>query len=417
MKHFAALSFLLVFFVFGANAQCTPDASITTPGFYPAPDSLPCVERGIAFDTVLQFKNYTTIDPAAFGFPQLPVTITVNWVRVDSIAGLPSGLTYACSPVDCQFPGGSNGCISFTGTTNDAAGLYNLTIFATVNVDVPGFGNGIEQGGTSDDLGFPVFLNVIDSGAPCPAPTVEIANGPFYACAGGGGEQINLFIDTAGGVPPFTYAWTPAAGLNDATLASPTASPSVTTTYTVTVSDANGFDFSTTATVYVSPEADFDFTVNNSVVTFTNQSVGNTSNSWSFGNGNASTSANPTYDYEVDSTFEVTLIVTNDCGSDTITKTLTTTVGINGLDNQSLAISVFPNPTEGMFTVTANGVAAQATQVLVYDMQGRQVSDTALQSNGSTMSAIVDLSGNGSGIYIVKILSGSQTSTHKVVVH
>jgi hypothetical protein len=38
----------------------------------------------------------------------------------------------------------------------------------------------------------------------------------------------------------YTYLWSPATGLNDATLANPTASPTSTTTYAVTVTDASG---------------------------------------------------------------------------------------------------------------------------------------------------------------------------------
>lgn len=43
-----------------------------------------------------------------------------------------------------------------------------------------------------------------------------------------------------GGTPPFTYVWTPSAGLNDATAETPVASPLTSTTYHVAVTDANG---------------------------------------------------------------------------------------------------------------------------------------------------------------------------------
>jgi autotransporter-associated beta strand protein len=41
------------------------------------------------------------------------------------------------------------------------------------------------------------------------------------------------------GIGTYTYSWTPTTGLNDPTLANPTASPATTTAYTVTVTDAN----------------------------------------------------------------------------------------------------------------------------------------------------------------------------------
>jgi hypothetical protein len=43
-----------------------------------------------------------------------------------------------------------------------------------------------------------------------------------------------------GGTPGYTYTWTPTAGLDDSTAANPTASPTSTTIYAVTVTDANG---------------------------------------------------------------------------------------------------------------------------------------------------------------------------------
>ena len=44
----------------------------------------------------------------------------------------------------------------------------------------------------------------------------------------------------SGGIGPYTYTWSPATGLNSATIANPSASPAISTTYTVTVTDANG---------------------------------------------------------------------------------------------------------------------------------------------------------------------------------
>jgi hypothetical protein len=57
----------------------------------------------------------------------------------------------------------------------------------------------------------------------------------------------------SGGLPPYTYSWLPATGLSSATVANPIASPIVTTTYTVTVIDANATATSDVITVTVNP--------------------------------------------------------------------------------------------------------------------------------------------------------------------
>ncbi|MBW8049315.1 MAG: T9SS type A sorting domain-containing protein [Cytophagales bacterium] len=54
-----------------------------------------------------------------------------------------------------------------------------------------------------------------------------------------------------GGSGIYTYSWTPSSGLNDPTLANPTASPFDTTTYTVTVLDTNGSTASDSVTVNI----------------------------------------------------------------------------------------------------------------------------------------------------------------------
>lgn len=54
------------------------------------------------------------------------------------------------------------------------------------------------------------------------------------------GSSTILGVSVTGGTAPYSYSWTPAFSLDDASLASPTASPIVTTLYTVVVTDVYG---------------------------------------------------------------------------------------------------------------------------------------------------------------------------------
>ncbi|HLE84938.1 MAG TPA: PKD domain-containing protein [Thermoanaerobaculia bacterium] len=72
------------------------------------------------------------------------------------------------------------------------------------------------------------------------------------------------------------------------------------------------------------PEADFGFTPNRLTVSFEDRSTGNpTSWFWSFGDGQTSTSRNPTHTYQAAASFTVTLTVRNSVGEDSTSRVVT----------------------------------------------------------------------------------------------
>src|SRR5205085_11729637 len=75
-----------------------------------------------------------------------------------------------------------------------------------------------------------------------------ITGTPYTICNGG-----SIAITTGvTGDGPFLYSWT-GAGLNSTTVASPTASPTTTTNYVVTVLDGNGIQATDNEDVNVNP--------------------------------------------------------------------------------------------------------------------------------------------------------------------
>ncbi len=71
--------------------------------------------------------------------------------------------------------------------------------------------------------------------------------GPF------GPQSINLSSTVTGGTPGYSYSWSPATGLNNPAIANPVASPVVTTTYTLTVTDSRGCTRNLDITINVLP--------------------------------------------------------------------------------------------------------------------------------------------------------------------
>ena len=82
-----------------------------------------------------------------------------------------------------------------------------------------------------------------------PAVTASVA--PDTAICQGGAALLGSSPTGSGGTSPFSYSWNPGSGLTSSTSANPVASPSTTTSYCVTVTDAVGCSSSTCQTVVV----------------------------------------------------------------------------------------------------------------------------------------------------------------------
>ncbi|MBK8685483.1 MAG: hypothetical protein IPN26_11060 [Bacteroidetes bacterium] len=135
-------------------------------------------------------------------------------------------------------------------------------------------------------------------------------------------------------VSGYSYSWSPATGLSATNIAQPTASPSVTTTYTVTVTGANGCTNSDVVLVNVnntppSANADNDKTLNclTTSVQIGTPAFSGYTYSWSPATNLSSTSiAQPIASPGVTTTYTVTVTGTNGCtASDAILITVNTT--------------------------------------------------------------------------------------------
>jgi uncharacterized repeat protein (TIGR03803 family) len=122
-----------------------------------------------------------------------------------------------------SFAGGSDGSQPSAGLTETADGDFYGTASSGTNV-------GGEGGG------------VIFRLSPCARP-IAVAEGSASICSGS-----STPLTGSGGV---SCSWSPSTGLSDAASCSPTASPSATTTYTLTVTDADGCASTNRPTVMV----------------------------------------------------------------------------------------------------------------------------------------------------------------------
>ncbi|MCX6198816.1 MAG: T9SS type A sorting domain-containing protein [Bacteroidetes bacterium] len=176
MKKIYSLVFALVTSIGFTNAQCTinPGAQ-PTPGVSPTAANLPCVERTVAYSQDLQVKIQDAGDTTLTIIVPIAVHIIVDSVRIDSVSGLPNGLTFSKNPN--VLLGGGNGCGTISGTTNDPAGTYPLTAWGTAwlhgSVTTPiAFDTMIAMNGNLNQYspfgGY--YVVVVNQGAPCTHP-------------------------------------------------------------------------------------------------------------------------------------------------------------------------------------------------------------------------------------------------------
>ncbi|OYQ35112.1 hypothetical protein CHU92_11065 [Flavobacterium cyanobacteriorum] len=87
-----------------------------------------------------------------------------------------------------------------------------------------------------------------------------------------------------------------------------------------------------------------------------------------------------------------------------------------GVNEFGLAdFKLYPNPTNGMFTVEFTSETSNDVQVLVHDMRGRQILDTSYRNTG-LFSANVDLQNAEAGVYLVTVQDGARKEVKRVVV-
>ncbi|MEM6348758.1 MAG: T9SS type A sorting domain-containing protein, partial [Bacteroidota bacterium] len=143
-----------------------------------------------------------------------------------------------------------------------------------------------------------------------------------------------------------------------------------------------------------------------------NQSTPGASVVWDFGDGSPTTTdPNPTHVYAFDGSYTVTLIATNNCGSDTTTIVIGK-VDIDDLFSQS--IDIYPNPTSANFYIKSAELQAENLKIEVYDAKGSVIYRKQLgRVNG--IDEQIDLSSHPEGVYMVKITDGTRNASKRVI--
>lgn len=246
------------------------------------------------------------------------------------------------------------------------------------------------------------------------------------------GMSTQLNASATGGSGTYTYFWTSVPSGFTSTQQNPTVTPSATTDYIVAVNDGSETKSSTvTVTVNTEPTAfaGNDATYPNSAPLFpvSGQATSYSTVKWlTAGDGtfNFDTLLNCLYSPGpvdkntggVDLTLKANPI--SPCANtatDDLHITLTFPVGIGDGSNDAFGFRISPNPTTGVFNLELSGIRTAGAQVTITDVTGKPVYQATLPA-GKNTARTIDLSAQSRGVYIVKVTSGSEMKTEKLVV-
>lgn len=87
------------------------------------------------------------------------------------------------------------------------------------------------------------------------------------------------------------------------------------------------------------------------------------------------------------------------------------------LANAKLTFAVFPNPSDGHFTLRLNNAGLTKAEILVVDSKGITVERRIIQLTGGGQAIGFNLKNKRTGVYVVKVISGGVIQTAKVEVH
>ena len=295
-----------------------------------------------------------TISPAG------PITICSNPANLNASFGF---VTYSWSDGGVEMSNSVSSPGSYTVTGTDAQGC-NVTSSPVIV-----------------QLGSSVVIPISpDSSAICD-------NVPATLTAGGSGFEDNAYVWSNGAIGPEITVSLPGS-------------------YSVTGIDQNGCPGASDTVIVIQaqfPVANFSYSQTSGyTISFDNNSQNGQQYEWIFDSLGTSPLANPAFTFPASGAYQIKLIATNPCSSDTITKTIVVTyVGIQELD-ETIKFSVSPNPSSGDFIIIQHDINSSISGLTLRDISGRVVYENGLEIKGLS-NFIMPASNLPAGLYFLQV--------------
>ncbi len=158
------------------------------------------------------------------------------------------------------------------------------------------------------------------------------------------------------------------------------------------------------------PVADFGLAISNNIITLTDSSKFGQNIKWYFGDGDSSSQSSPTHSYIGNGSYTLTMIVSNACGSDTMTVNIKVITGLHDMDAHYPVI--YPNPANKVLLIDLKGLDEKPIMVSLVDMKGTVILNHWFADSRNHLQ--FDLTSIDCGIYLLRLESDGRVYVQRI---
>jgi PKD repeat protein len=228
------------------------------------------------------------------------------------------------------------------------------------------------------------------------------ANHPDCNGADNGLIETNI----SGGIPPYIFNW----NTGDTSHIFQNLSAG---TYILTVKDTNECEMAEQIILTEPPPvlSNFTFQTNQLEVQFANNSTGNSSYLWEFGDGNSSTIPQPVHIYSLAGSYQVCLTVFNICDTITFCDSLNVYDTYADEKRETDNYIIYPNPTKDEITIEFGNNKNLTTFYLLNNL-----GEVIEVFENTSQSFNINLSPYSGGVYFIRLLDDKGNSSVKKII-
>ena len=207
-----------------------------------------------------------------------------------------------------------------------------------------------------------------------------------------------VMLTASGGI---SFSWS-----NNGITANAIVSPTITTSYAVTVTDANGCAATEMRTITVNPLPVASAAANPATIMQGESTSLVASGGATYVWGNEQVTSSFTDTPAVTTTYTVTVTDTNGCNSSAQTTVTVLPTGVSELQSKPM-FTIYPNPSNGIMEIVFQSEISSGTKVEIYSMSGKQVYVLKFNDQSGKQFSLSYLN-LPSGIYYVRTESGQR---------